>query len=339
MGYKRVVVSRFGGPDVLRVVDEPEPPQPAAGEVRVRVLATSAAFTDTMVRRGIYPGLRDKPPFTPGYDMVGVVDAVGEGVDGSERGRRVADLTVTGAYAEYVCVPRARLVPVPDELDAAEAVSLVLTYVTAYQMLYRAARAQQGQRILVHGAGGAVGSALLQLGKLRGLEMYGTASETKRTLVTGLGGQHIDYHKEDFVRHVFRATGDGVDAVFDAIGGEHFRRSFRTLRKGGTLVAYGFYSASTGKGGCVPLDFMRLALWHALPNGRSTTFYSIGGWRKKHPDWFRDDLCELFRLLSVRKIEPVVAKRMPLEEAARAHELVEHATVGGKIVLVTGGNG
>lgn len=336
MAYKRVVVSQFGGPDVLKVEEESELPQPGAGEVRVKVLATSAAFTDTMVRKGIYPGLKEKTPFTPGYDMVGVVDALGEGVKTVRIGQRVADLTVTGAYTEYLCVAQERLVPVPDELDPAEAVSLVLTYVTAYQMLHRSARVQRGQRILVHGAGGAVGSALLQLGKLLELDMYGTASESKHGLVTSLGATHIDYRKEDFVGRVLSMTGNGVDAAFDAIGGEHFRRSFKTLSKGGRLVAYGFYNASTGRGGSVPFDFACLTLWNVLPNGRSTVFYSIGGWRRKHPDWFREDLGELFRLLASRRIEPVVAKRMPLEEAARAHELVEHATVRGKIVLIPG---
>jgi NADPH2:quinone reductase len=166
MSYKRVIITEFGGPEVLEVIEEEVLPEPGPGEVRVKVLATSATFTDTMIRKGKYPDVKEKPPFSPGYDVVGVVDKLGEGVTGLKSGQMVADLTVIGAYAEYICLPASRLVPVPDGLDPAEAVSLVLSYVTPYQMLHRSAKIQRGQRILVHGAGGAVGTAMLQLGKL-----------------------------------------------------------------------------------------------------------------------------------------------------------------------------
>jgi NADPH:quinone reductase-like Zn-dependent oxidoreductase len=283
----------------------------------------------------MYPGVNEEPPFTPGYDMVGVVDELGQGVTEFRVGQRVAALTVTGAYSEYMCLPNAGLVPVPDELDPVEAVSLVLSYVTAYQMLHREADLQEGQRILVHGAGGAVGTALLQLGSLLALDMYGTASPPKQELVAALGAVPIDYTSEDFTERILEETGEGVDAVFDPIGGENFRRSFQALRPGGTLVAYGFYSSVMGEGGSVPLDFLRLRLWDMLPNGRSTTFYSIEELHRKQPDWFYDDLTHLFTLLAEEKLDPVVAERMPLTEAARAHQLVEEAAVEGKLVLVT----
>ncbi len=246
----------------------------------------------------------------------------------------MADLTVIGAYSEYICLPESRLVPVPDGLDPAEAVSLILSYVTAYQMLHRSAQIQRGQRILVHGAGGAVGTAMLQLGKLLDLEMYGTASKSKHELVASLGATHIDYKSEDFVQ---RLAGDGVDAAFDAIGGDHFKRSFSVLRPGGTLIAYGFYNVAMGKASAfsVMLGYMRVTLlWNILPNGRSATFYSITQLRKKQADWFNEDLTELFSLLAEGKIKPVIAERIPLAEAARAHNLIEQAAVKGKIVLV-----
>ena len=130
-----------------------------------------------------------------------------------------------------------------------------------------------------------------------------------------------------------RLTGDGVDAAFDPIGGDNFKRSFNVLRRGGTLVAFGFYNVTVGKGGSVPLDFMKIQLWNLLPNGRSAAFYAIGAMRHKHPDWFPEDLAALFDLLAQNKIKPVIAARMPLAEARRAHELVEGAEVQGKIVL------
>jgi len=332
-GYKRVVITRFGGADVLKMIDEPELPEPKSGEARVKALVTSAAFTDVWIRKGTYPDVKEKPPFSPGYDMVGVVDKLGEGATRFQVGQRVADLTVIGAYSEYLCLPENRLTPVPEGLDPAEAVSLVLSYVTAYQMLHRVAKVKRGQRILVHGAGGAVGTAMLQLGKLLDLEMYGTASSSKHELVKRLGATPIDHKSEDFVERIHSLTRDGVDAVFDPIGGDNFKRSFSVLRQGGKLVAYGFYNTTLGKSGSVPLDFMRVQLWNLWPNGRSTAFYSIGAMRRKHPDWFSKDLTTLFDLLAQGKIKPVIAARMPLAEARRAHELIEQADVQGKIVL------
>jgi NADPH2:quinone reductase len=187
MSYKKVVLNEFGGPEVLQVVEEANLPEPGAGEARVKVLAASATFTDTMVRKGVYYGFKETPPVSPGYDMVGVVDKVGAGVTGLEVGQMVADLTVFGAYTEYILRPADALVPVPVGLDPAEAVSMVLSYVTAYQMLHRSANVQRGQKILIHGAGGAVGTALLELGRLLDLEMYGTASKSKHELVKSLG--------------------------------------------------------------------------------------------------------------------------------------------------------
>ena len=336
MSYKRIVMTRFGDPDVLEITDEAVLPEPQPGQVRVRVLATSANFTDVMIRKGLYRDIKRQPPFSPGYDMVGVVDALGDGATRFRVGQKVADLTVIGAYSEYICLPESRLVPMPDGVDPADAVSLILSYVTAYQMLYRAAKVQKGQRILVHGAGGAVGTALLQLGGVLGLDMYGTDVRTKHELIKGLGAIPIDYQVQDFGKWILRVTARGLDAVFDPIGGEHFKLSFETLRSGGVLVAYGFYNVVSGRGGSIPLDLLRLQLWNLLPNGRRTVFYSIGKSRQEHPDWFREDLVKLFDLLSQGSIKPVIGRRMPLAEARLAHQLIEQAGVPGKIILMTG---
>lgn len=336
MSFQKVILNEFGGPQVLRVVEEATLHEPDLGEVRVKVLAASATFTDTMVRKGIYYGFKETPPLSPGYDMVGVVDKLGAGVNGLEVGQMVADLTVFGAYTEYMLRPVDVLVPVPAGLDPAEAVSMVLSYVTAYQMLHRIAKAQHGQKILVHGAGGAVGTAMLELGRLLDLEMYGTASKAKHELVNSLGGTPIDYKCEDFLLKM-QAIG-GVDAVFDAIGGDNFKRSFKSLKKGGTLVPYGFYKQAMGRGGNVAMDYMNIALWDILPNGRKASFYSIGALRKKHPEWFKEDLGALFGLLKEGKIKPSIEKRMRLEDAAQAHELIEQAAVKGRIVLIVDEN-
>ena len=333
MSYRKVVITEYGGPDVLQVVEEPQLPEPQQGEVRIKVLATSAAFTDTMIRIGNYPGVKKRPPFSPGYDLVGVVDKAGPGVLAIDVGQAVADLTVTGAYAEYVCLPAARLVPVPDDLSPAAAVSMILTYVTAYQMLHRSANVEPWDSVLVHGAGGAVGTALLQLSSLENLRVFGTASGSKHDHVAAFGAQAINYRREDFRDAVLERESGGVDAAFDFIGGTHFKRSFQTLSEGGTLVAFGFYNHSMGRGGSIPLDLLRLKLWNLLPNQRATTFYSIAPWRKEHPDWFREDLGLLFDYVADGKIRPVIWKEMPLQEAARAHEMIESALPEGKIIL------
>jgi NADPH:quinone reductase-like Zn-dependent oxidoreductase len=334
MSYRRVIITGFGGPEVLKFVEESTLPEPKPGEVLIRVLVTSAAFTDVMIRKGKYPDVKEKPPFSLGYDMVGVVDKLGEGVTRFRVGQKVADITVIGAYSEYICLPENRLTAVPDGLDPAEAVCVVLSYVTAYQMLHRVAKVRGGQRILVHGAGGAVGTAMLQLGKLLDSKMYGTASKSKHEVVAQLGATPIDYKSENIVQRMRNLTDDGVDAVFDPIGGDSFKRSFSVLRRGGILVAYGFHNAVMGKGGSIPLDFLRLKMWNILPNDRSTTFYSITALRQKQPDWFSEDLTKLFGLLSQGKIKPLIGARMPLAEVRRAHELVEEAGVQGKIVLI-----
>jgi len=170
--HTRIIVTRYGGPDAIQVLEE-ERPEPKTGEARVRVLAAGVSLPDVMMREGIHP---ETPPvpFTPGWDLVGEVDRIGDRVAGIEPGQVVAALPIHGAWAEFVCLPEKELVPVPPGLDAAEAVSLVLNYITAYQMLHRSAKVERGQRVLIHGAAGGVGTALLQLGRLAELEMYGT---------------------------------------------------------------------------------------------------------------------------------------------------------------------
>jgi NADPH2:quinone reductase len=161
--------------------------------------------------------------------------------------------------------------------------------------------------------------------------MYGTASKPKHDLVASLGAKPIDYKIEDFAA-VVTAAG-GVDAAFDAIGGDNFRRSFDTLKKDGTLVAYGYYNNAAGKGGSVPVDYLKLLFWNIMPNRRKTIFYSIVPERDKHPEWFKEDLTALVNLLAEGKIKPVIERRMELEQAAQAHELVEQAAVKGRLVL------
>jgi NADPH2:quinone reductase len=348
MRYTRIVVTHYGGPDALEVVED-ECPEPQYGEVRVRVLAAGVALPDVMAREGVHP---ETPavPFTPGWDLVGVVDRLGEGVSGIQYGQIVAAMPIHGAYAEFVCLPQRELVPVPVGLDAAEAVSLILNYITAYQMMNRSATVRAGQRVLIHGASGGVGTALLQLGRLAGLGMYGTCSSRGASTVSDLGGIPIDYEHQDFVKEIYRLTGDGVDAVFDPIGGAHIWQSRKVLRPGGKVVGYGLIPSIRGEGLTSSRPGRRnryrgaaiFGLYAAggllLPGWKRVIPYSIQSLKRLKPALFRQDLIALMDLLRQQKIQPLIAQRLPLIEARHAQELLAGGGVIGKIVLVCHGS-
>lgn len=331
MTWNRIVLTEFGGPDKLEMQTVGALPEPEGNEVRIRVLVTSAAFTDVMIRKGLYPDVKEKPPFTPGYDLVGVVDATGGEVTRFRPGDRVADLTTIGAYAEYVCLPEDRLTPVPEGVSDVDALGVILSAVTPWQMLHRVAKAQAGQSLLIHGAGGAVGTAMLQLASDAGITAFGTDVKAKHELISSLGATPIEADTTD--DGLSAALGAGVDFVFDPLGGDSLAHSLHALKPGGMLVAFGFQNEVLGRGGSIPLDFVKLKLWDWLPNGHATAFYSIGAMRRKHPEWFREDLAHFFSMLADGRIAPVVSEVLPLEEVRLAHKRVEAGKVAGKLVL------
>jgi len=276
-----------------------------------------------------------------------MVDRPGNGVSGLEPGRMVAALPIHGAYAEFVCLPQRELVPVPAGLDPAEAVSLVLNYVTAYQMMHRSAKVKPGQRVLIHGATGGVGTALMQLGRLAGLEMYGSCSSRGASAVSELGGIPIEYRRQDFVEEIHRLAGKGVDVVFDPIGGSHMWHSRKALCPGGRVVAYGNTTTLREKGldsshpgrrnrlHGIPIFGMYIAGGWLLPGRKRVIPYSIQWLKRLRPALFRQDLIALFDLLKQQKIKPIIARRFPLAEARQAQELLGKGGVTGKIVLVS----
>jgi NADPH:quinone reductase len=355
---KRVVVDHFGGPEVLTVIDD-EVPRPGPGEVRVRVLAAGVSYTDAMLRAGSYLGV-PKPPFTPGYELVGVVEELGPGCTRLSVGDRIGALTVWGADAERVCVLEADAVQVPEDIDPAQILSLVFTHMTAYQLLHRTARVKSGETVLVHGAAGRVGTAVVELGAVAGVRMYGTCSARDGAAVERLGGVAIDYRNDDFLARVRELTRDGVDVVLDGFGGPLSLRSFRALRPGGRLVVYG-HSGTVAHGrkswrGWITwyATTATVALWGLLSPRRRVLVYRVQKLREGHqvlpvsgrrralpvgggprdPDWFREDFRVLLELLREGKIHPVVAQRLPLSDARRAHELLESSADKGKLVLV-----
>jgi len=337
--YKHIVIPTFGGKESLSLVED-ELLEPRANEVRVKVLAAGVSFADILMREGVHPESWNlaRAPFTPGWDVVGVVDKLGDNVSTWQTGQMVAALPIVGGYSEYILMSSNELVPVPPGLDPAEAVSLVLNYTTAYQMLHRCAHIQPGETILINGgAAGGVGTALLQLGKLANLKkMYGTASYDKHDIVSDLGGIPIDYKSVDLVQEIFKLTShdddgreSGVDAVFDGVGGKSFKSSYEILRSGGRLVAYGGTPTSDLQ------EWMKMFTMNVVSDKRKFILYSIQTLKRIKPDWFHADLTLLLNLLKEGKIKPIVAARMPLNQASQAHELLASGSVkAGKIVLV-----
>jgi NADPH:quinone reductase-like Zn-dependent oxidoreductase len=330
-----VELRRYGEADALEVVDAPLPTA-GRGEVRVRVLASGIEYTDVVIRRHLYPQtMLRRPPFVMGYDLVGEIDQLGEGVTGFSVGDRVADMTVVGSNAAWRTLEADHLARVPAGVDAAEAAALILSWTTAYQLLHRAARVQRGQRALVQGAAGAVGQALLVLGRLAGLELWGTARAEQAALVRGLGATPIDYRREDFTR----VLPGGFDVVFDGVGEDAYRRSFAALRPGGRLSAYGYTARVHGRERLVgTLTWMaRVYLWRRvlswLPEGKQLSLYSINAMRARHPAWFREDLERLFAMLAARAIAPRIAERVSFHGVADAHRRLEEGGLAGKLVL------
>ena len=326
--YRAVLLPHKGGPEVLQVVELPvEPPGPM--ELRVAVRAAGVGATDLLMLAGKYL-YAPKMPFVPGYEVAGVVEAIGEGVTLFQPGQRVAALTVYGAFAEQLTRKAEAFIPIPDGVSDRDAAAVVLNYVTAWQMIHRTAEVRPGQTALVTGASGGVGSAALQLLRIAGLKTYGAASVAKHETIRNLGAIPIDYRAGRLDTLVRQLEPQGVDYVFDAVGGANIGPCLEALRRGGLLVGFGFVGAP-GMWSILTM-FTNLFIGSRL-RGRRGTFYGITALYHKDPQPFREDLPKIFELLADKKIDPLVTHTFPLLEARSALELLAGGTVTGKIVL------
>jgi NADPH:quinone reductase-like Zn-dependent oxidoreductase len=332
--YKSVVVTQRGGPEVLQVVENDLRP-PSPGEARVKILAAQVSAPDITSRYGATP-FAPRVPFVPGYAITGVVDALGSlekpsGNTGSipAVGDRVAALTVYGGYAEYIYLRQAELIPMSAALDPAEAVTLLLNYLVAYQTLHHTARVKTGDKILIIGASGGIGTAYLQLGMLADLKMYGIASKSKHAILLEYGAMPIDYRTQNFVTEIRREEPEGLDAVFDGMGEEYIKDGFSLLRGGGVWV---FYANPGSFSGMLRL-LSQVILLNLLPNGKSAKVYGTGASRfNRQP--FLEDWAVLFKLLEEGQIKPIIMRKFPLLKAAQANALLESGQVIGNVVLV-----
>ncbi len=327
MKYKSVIITKKGGPEVLQIVEN-ELRSPDKGEVLIKILACGVGGTDVAMRYWNYPSV-PKIPFVPGYEIVGIVEEVGHNVTAVSVGDRVGALTVYGGYSQYIYLKQDHLVKVPKSLDSGEAVTIILNYTSAYQMLKRVAHANEGSHVLITGASGGVGSALLDLGKMENLVLYGTASINKHESLKQSGAFLIDYKSQDFVDIIKKKEPEGLDFVFDGIGGEYIRRSCEILRRGGVLVEYGYALKS--------FSYLMKTIFDSfsgLVKGKKVRGYGISASYKTNKKPILEDIATLFDLLEKGKIHPLIYKRLPILEAAEANRLLESGQVTGKIVLI-----
>jgi NADPH2:quinone reductase len=330
--FSRYVIDRFGGVEVLDLRRDGLLPSPAPGELRIRVEASSVQFTDTIVRRGQYPDA-GKPPIIPGYDFVGRIDALGTGVSGWSVGERVADMCTIGANASHIMRSAQDVTRVPDSLDAAEACALILSGVTAWQLLVRHARVAREQRILVQGGNGGVGWFAIQFALNAGLQVWTTARVEHHAGLRALGATPLDYRDPNYPAQLRAATDGGVDWVVDGQGADGFRLSLACLRRGGKLVFIGT-SEAVNHGRNMIVAGAKLLARNLIPWGPRIGLYTVTGMRKRHPEWFKEDLANLFDLLERKSVVVRIDRRIGFEQVPAAHRALEQGGVSGKIVLI-----
>jgi NADPH:quinone reductase len=327
--FRAVMLTKKGGPEVLQIVELPiEDPGP--GQLRVRVRAAGVGATDLIMLAGNYL-YAPKVPFVPGYEAAGVVDAIGAGVTGFDLGQRVAALTVYGGFAELLVREAEHFLPIPDGVSDRDAAAVILNYVTAWQMIHRVAKVRPGQTALVTGAAGGVGTATLQLLRLAGVTTYGAASASKHAILRSLGAMPIDYRAGPLDRLTRALEPKGVDYVFDAVGGTNIGPCIGALRRGGTVVGFGFMGAA---GMLSKLATFGNLFIGARLRGRRGAFYGITALYRKDPKPLREDLPKIFALLAEKKIDPLVTRTFALLEARQAIEFLATGSVKGKIVLM-----
>jgi NADPH:quinone reductase-like Zn-dependent oxidoreductase len=339
---RQVVIPRHGGPDVLELREAPDP-TPGEGEVRIAVAAAGVNFADVMARLGLYPDA-PRPPLVAGYEVAGIVDAAGRGVTRVREGDRVIALTRFGGYATSVVVPEAFAFATRAVPSDAEAAALPVNYLTALIALYRIANVTAGETVLIHGAGGGVGIAAIQLARLRRAVIIGTASAAKHDSLRGFGVDHIiDRHAGDVAAEVRRITKNrGVDVILDPIGGKSFKTSYRLLAPLGRLVLYGVSAVAPGerrswwRAGRAMLQMPSFKPTSLMGHNRGVFGLNLAHLWNEHrqlESWMQLLLLEL----EGGRLQPIVSRTFPLERAADAHRFMQSRANVGKVVLICNG--
>jgi NADPH:quinone reductase-like Zn-dependent oxidoreductase len=340
---RAVVLTGTGGPEVLQVQERPDPAV-GPGQVRIAVRAAGINFADTMARVGLYPDA-PKPPCVLGYEVAGEIESLGEGVSEWKLGDRVVAGTRFGGQAELVCVDAAQVLPLPARLSFEQGAAFPVNYGTAYAALMLMGGLREGDRVLIHAAGGGVGISATQIARNAGAEIFGTASPGKHDAIRAHGVTHaIDYRGQDFEAEVMQITaGEGVDLVIDALGPTSFRKDYRLLRSGGRMVMYGLSESSSAGGRDLPatlksllkMPLATMPWWKSLlvMNENKGVFgLNMLSW------WDREGNLDrltapLMADLEAGRLEPVVAEAFPFDRAGEAHEFIAQRRNVGKVLL------
>ena len=337
MNMRRIVISKLGPPEVLKVIEH-EKLIPEDDEVIIRVNKAGINFADLMMRLGIY-GETPEIPFTPGYEVSGVISSIGNAVEEYSVGQRVAAFTGVGGYSEEVKVPATQVVPIGDNITFEAAAAMPVTYITAFHMLVELGNIREGDTVLIHHAAGGVGTAAVQIANAYGAgTIFGVASSSKKDFVEGLGMRFIDRENEDFVKVVKDETnGAGVHHALDPVGGQHLKKSFKSLRSGGKLYAFGGSSFVRG-----PKIFKPAALWRLFRTpkfsplgmiGKNKAIFGVHMGTIKDLDLMRREIETLVKMLNNNQIEPIVDKVFHYTDIANAHQYIHDRKNRGKVLL------
>lgn len=334
-----VWIPKHGGPDVLEVRTS-EDPTPGTGQVRIRVKACGLNFAEVVARQGMYPDA-PKPPMVVGYEVAGVTDALGDGVDQLKAGDRVVAMVRFGGHADTVCAPEAQVFPMPNNMSFEEGAAIPVNYITAYHMLHRVFRVRAQDRVLIHMAAGGVGTAASQLCRaIGGVVTYGTASAGKHDYVRGHGCDNpIDYRSQDYAEEIRALTnGEGVDLILDALGGKDWKKGYSLLRPGGLLIAFGWANMNQGtkrKVGRILGELTSMPFYtpiRLMDDNRGVAGVNIGHmWDQI--DMIREYMRDLIALFGAGKIKPHVDKVFSFADAADAHRYLGEGKNVGKVLL------
>lgn len=339
---KQVLISAYGDPGVLKTIEKEEP-QPQAGEVKIRVKAAGINFADILARQGLYPD-GPKPPCVVGYEVAGVVETLGQGVDPGLQGMRVLALTRFGGYASSVCVAARNVFEIPAAIDFDQAAGLPVNYLTAFQLLVVMGGLKKDESVLIHNAGGGVGLAALDIARYIGAKTFGTSSPGKHAFLQKRGLDFaIDYRTHDFLKEVNRLTaGRGCELVIDPLGGSHWKKSYKALRATGRLGMFGI-STLTQSGMARPLRFLKLMLqlpWYnpiMLMNANKSVFGVNLGHLWHEPEKIQGWMRQILRGVDEGWARPHVDRTFSFEKAGDAHAYIEDRKNIGKVVLVPEG--
>lgn len=330
---QKVVISEFGSPEVLELKNEEVELNPKNG-LLIEVMAVGVGFADIMAQRGGY-FLAPKRPFSPGYDLVGKVANLNGSSKFKEGDIVAAMLPTMCTYQDKLQVLENYLVKLPENLSVLDAAAAILNYLTAYCILEEKAKVKQGDTVLIHGVSGGVGTALAQIGKLKNLKMYGTASKAKHHLAEAYGVIPIDYRTDNFVDVLKRVEPDGMNAAFDAMGAENIKKTAKIMAQKGTIVSYGFAGSAYGGYGELFKGLWQFFKLKLAPNGIKMEACGTPSGIKKNPEWYQGTLAKILQQVKDGLLQPLIDSTFSLEEVAKAHELMESGKAKGKIVLTT----